>query len=661
MLYTWLRKKLSKWTSTKALKASRPSVSHFRPQLLGLEERVVPATFWVDGNAADFLSGGTILKLPNSSPPLSNGGLNTVHGALGTNFFNTVEDAVDAAQSNPGADVIRVLPGTYTLPAKQSITDPLSIIGYGTMGANKTTIMAGFDTRPSFTVFSDTGVFVVDQGISFNVSSVVLDGQAPAFGQNTTIPIEVNRFIIYNDTPAGNPVASSTISNVVFQNIRHNGNDPVNPPGTPLTDATNTFPQGTGVYVSDGRVDIVDCSFTNMGVLGVIYDGTDVGTIVSGNFVHNTYIGKTIPAGFSGYDLGVNITSGANVTATGNVFSRLTGVISGPGGAESAGIQVVTDTATNTIAVVKNNSFLASRNGMIVGIAAGDTSSVTISANNFIGNTAFAIQSPRTLAISATGNFYGSKAGPVAPNNTNSPVVASTKNATAATKLTFTRPTTAIVTTNGAITGKITGKVLAGTVVFLDANANGVLDDGEAQTVTDTAGAFSFPNLAATAGAPVSISHYNVREVLPLGAIFAKDGGLKVVDLKFNVTTGAATTAISLANTAAKGTAAVQFGINPNQSSFTVPAGAPILNFDLIAKDIFGNTVNTYVGNVTITVFAVDNLGTKTSPVTSVQAFVATDFGVHRFAVTAPNVPGTYMVRISAPGIVNLDLNVNVV
>src|SRR5207302_5807524 len=50
---------------------------------------------------------------------------------------------------------------------------------------------------------------------------------------------------------------------------------------------------------------------------------------------------------------------------------------------------------------------------------------------------------------------------------------------------------------------------LAGRVVYLDANNNGVLDSGEQTAATDSSGAYSFANLG-----PGS---YRVRDVLPAG------------------------------------------------------------------------------------------------------------------------------------------------
>jgi hypothetical protein len=270
---------------------------------------------------------------------------------------------------------------------------------------------------------------------------------------------------------------------------------------------------GFGVAVLAGNVTVSSATFENIGRSGVTWFDADASdsAVTGGALLGSTYLGKGPGPAF---EQGAQVMGGASVTARGNVFKNALGERSSDG-SDSAGMLVFSDPFFEhppPNAVIENNTFTNDREGIQVGQGVGatdDISDVTITANNLAGpfGDTFAIFSGRTLTFPAPNNWWGSATGPFNPvnNPAGDPAVQVTSQvtplqpfATQALPLTFTPPPAGIASVAGTVHGHVTlegGAPQAGRILFLDANGNGVLDDGETSSVTDATGAYRFNQL----------------------------------------------------------------------------------------------------------------------------------------------------------------------
>jgi parallel beta-helix repeat protein len=280
--------------------------------------------------------------------------------------YSTIVAAVGAAVSG---DTVQVCPGTYTEIGQIVISTNLSMVG---AGASTTIIKPAGDTGSSGDA---RGWFLVNDGITFDLSGVTLDGT----GRNVYQGIRHK--------------GAGTISDCVFSNIKYPGY------------------MGVGMAVmgpSGMNVDVTDCTFTEMGRIGVIYFGAGV----TGTFSGNTYTGK---GDGDWLDYAVEVGGGANATITNNTISGDTGVASSDG-STSAGILVTTYYGSGTQATITGNTISSCTEGIAVGYDASDTSVVTAHSNNLTGNvTGINSTAP---AVDAEDNWWGSASGPTQASNT---------------------------------------------------------------------------------------------------------------------------------------------------------------------------------------------------------------------------------------------------
>jgi len=159
---------------------------------------------------------------------------------------------------------------------------------------------------------------------------------------------------------------------------------------------------------------ITDCTFTNMGRLGMLLFGTGLtATTVSGC----TYTGK---GDGDWLDYFIDLGAGAQATITGCTVTGCTGVAESDG-STSAGIMVTTlygdgSTGLITDCVVTGNSC-----GIAAGYDENDIAVVTAHGNDLSGNISSGIEASGPLTtVDATDNWWGSATGPY--NETSNPL-----------------------------------------------------------------------------------------------------------------------------------------------------------------------------------------------------------------------------------------------
>ncbi len=349
--------------------------NRFTPMVDRLEERETPATLYVD----DFFR----ITADTAPRGLSNG--DTViwdYGqydqvsnlTFGTNAFRTVGDAVAAAGSG---DTVMVAAGNYRETGQIVIQsgESITIIGAGT---TRTRLNAGFNSGDENSG-DNRSWFLVSGGATLNLGQMTLNAISRQMAEGV-------RFTT--------GAAGGTIDHVAFQNIKL-------PPAA--------F-DGIGVDVKSGDVDVLNCTFNNMGRMGVQY--LNAGT--TGQFSGNAYTGKGLG---NWLDYAIEVGDGANVLISGNTINNCRGLTRD--GFESGGILVDTLFAPGTVATILSNQIISNRNGIFVGVTDGDTDSSQVDAefNNITGNITGMFVSSNSATVNAHNNWWGSTRGPRAISN----------------------------------------------------------------------------------------------------------------------------------------------------------------------------------------------------------------------------------------------------
>ncbi len=266
-----------------------------------------------------------------------------------TGGIGRIQEAINLVTNS----TVNLAPGTYVEPAQVFVDEDVDIIGDD---RTTTTISPGFDTGASGDA---RGFFLIDTGITFNLSDVTVDATGRLVYQGFRIK------------------GQGSFTNVDFNEIKYNESGP--------------HYQGVAVVPFGGDVDITNCTFSEIGRIGVLYFGAG---ITGSTYDGNTYTGKG--AG-DWLDYALDISNGAIVDVTNSTISGNTGVASSDG-STSAGILVSTFFGPGTTANITGNDILNNTVGIAVGFDAADVSTVTASNNLLDGNTAFGVSNSTTAA-----------------------------------------------------------------------------------------------------------------------------------------------------------------------------------------------------------------------------------------------------------------------
>ncbi len=321
-----------------------------------------------------------------------------VHNLTQSTFSPTIQNGIDNA--NPG-DRLQVAAGTITEGPQIVVTKNISIAGVD----RATTII-----KPSGNTSNSgdaRGWFLVNAGVTFNLSRVTLDG--------------TGRLVYMGILNKGN----GTIDSCTFMNMKYN---------------ESTEYAGIGMSVRETahmNVNVTNSSFSGMGRIGLHYRGPGTTGTVSGN----TFTGKG-PGNWLDYGIeagGAPLPEGgAHLTITNNTVSNCQGVATD--GSTSAGILVTTYFGPGTQATITGCTLTDNTDGVAVGYDGADASVVVATNNTFGNNSGYGINSTNPY-VDARHNYWGSIHGPsdlggtIEVPHVPAPSVTATKNAVPATGL----------------------------------------------------------------------------------------------------------------------------------------------------------------------------------------------------------------------------------
>jgi len=305
------------WWGTAAL-------SNITPMIHGL---VTYQPYWV--NAAM-----TILSSDPVTPVFVDDNFTaTVCGGhiCGYDAFPTLQGGIAAVAAG---GTVNVAAGNYTEVGQIVIARNMTIVGE----AKDTTII-----RPDADYVN---WFLVNSGVTLNLSQVTLDGQGRII--RTALRTQ----------------GSGSITDCVFEDI--------------IFDTYN----GWGIAIDWEHPNqvwsITNNTFRNIQRVGILVDGQTNQATISGN----TFIGKGTG---NWVNYGVEVGDGAHATISGNSFTGYQGIAS-TDGSESAGVMMSSYFGPNPMATITGNSFTNNSYGVMLGYLAADSSSATATGNTFTGN-----------------------------------------------------------------------------------------------------------------------------------------------------------------------------------------------------------------------------------------------------------------------------------
>jgi hypothetical protein len=539
--------------------SKRRGRGQFLPRVLCLEDRTVPATYFVDPNFAGATAGDTVAfntEFPGQQVSgLTFAGDYTDWQTTPTRTaFASFAEALQAANDttlSPGLDTIRVAGSATPIDVENAttpddpvagnalqVTDDLIIQGSG-QGA--TVLAPTGDTTFGGVADEFTAIFRT-VGPALTVTDLTLDaaGKQVGFG-----------FDVGGGTTA-------TFDRVTIRNVQF--------------DLGGTV-EGTGITAFDGDVtdadevvlNVLNSTIENTGLHAIAYDGAD-GT-VSGATIN----GRGADA-FTNAQNGVQIVGDSTVLITGSTISGFVA------GAASSGVAVSeTDAGDPTIdgaptVTLIGNTLTANTIGLTVGPGATDASVVSAQFNNIAGN--LQGTNDTTPVINAPNNYWGSPTGPFQnPGNTDGTGNEVSANTVIDPFLTGPTPVVpaatpaayiAAISTVGVSVSPAAGQtepVPSGPVEFQVVFAQPVTGfDNPLTDVTVVSSPGGTPVVTIT---PVSATTYTVTVT----------GLAGVGEVAIQIPADVATTADGFRNSAS-GVASVDFGVTPN----TPPQISPIAN-----------------------------------------------------------------------------------
>ena len=319
------------------------------------------SNWWGDTDPSNDVFGGGI----DYAPWYIDAGMTSlipVHNVTQDTYYPTIQAAISAAASG---DTINVAAGTYTETGQIVIDKNLSIVG-----ADKTTTIIKPDSNTG-SGSGDAGAWIlVNDGITFNLSKVLLDGAGR----------DIRQAVRYK--------GSGTVDDVVIQNMVY--------PGYLGWAIAQGYTSTTAMSLT-----VTNSTFTNFGRVGILIDegfGTSTATI-SGNTFTCKGTGDHL-------DYAIEVGGGADATITNNTISGCRGVALSDG-STSAAIYVHTYFAPGTTASILDNTLTDSTVGIAVGYDGSDTAVVAAHGNRIFGNDFGVTTTSTTVPVDATNNWWG--------------------------------------------------------------------------------------------------------------------------------------------------------------------------------------------------------------------------------------------------------------
>ena len=277
--------------------------------------------------------------------------------------FASIQDAINAATAG---DTLRVL--APVLVEGQVMVDR-DINLEGATGAE--VVAMGVDTGE---VGDDRAWFLVDTGVTMNVSNLTFDG---------------NGFL-------------------VFQAFRHRGDaglfEAVNFRDIQYSTVSAEY-HGTAIVAFGGDVDVIDSTFEDIGRIGVLHFGAG---ITASNITNSTYVGK---GDGDHLDYAWEAGAGAVVRIDGSVASDCRGIAAADN-SSSAGMLATTFFGAGTAVEVVGSTFLDSAIGIGMGTGdPADTAGAILNFNRIFGND-IGVQHTTMASIDAENNWWGCNDGP---------------------------------------------------------------------------------------------------------------------------------------------------------------------------------------------------------------------------------------------------------
>ncbi len=289
---------------------------------------------------------------------------NAIHNLNTGEFFSTLQAALDDTDTVNG-HVLQL--EVASLPEGQVlITKSVTIQGQtGSEG-----FVATVDTG---SVGDNRGWFLVETGVSLAVQDLSFDGGGHLIWQGFRVK------------------GGATFARCAFSDIQFN----------PSSDYA-----GTAIATIDAA-EVVDCTFSQIGRVGVLFVGTGVG---NGLMQNCSYTGKG--AG-DWLDYAVEVGAGATALVRDNHFEACRGVASSDA-SESSGVNVNTTLGNGTTADVLSNTVMDCTFGVQIGRGDGAGPTAEVHFNRLITNE-FGVGMNAASALDATNNWYGCNDGPGQP------------------------------------------------------------------------------------------------------------------------------------------------------------------------------------------------------------------------------------------------------
>ena len=300
----------------------------------------------------------------------------------------TIQAAVLASTAN---DILQLTPGGLYIESQITIPHNLTIMG----GSPKPVI------NPNSNLQTDNAAgawFLINPGVTFSMSNVVLDGSTlwvrQALRNHGLTTIDKVDFLNIQGSASGSPYRGMGIQSYGGLVVGGGGSDSHGVGGMPASTLT-----------------VMDCTFQQMGRIGVLVKGDASTAVISGC----TYTGKGLG---DWLDYFVDLGGGGIATITDNTATGCTGVASSDGSA-SAGILVSDYWGPGTQGTITCNTLTGNTYGIHVGYLTTDQSVVTANLNNIYGNTTYGVRSRTTVVTTdATLNWWGDDSGPYHSTNT---------------------------------------------------------------------------------------------------------------------------------------------------------------------------------------------------------------------------------------------------